>query len=495
MSTNRSVWSLLIFYLFLGIGKCQSQQTIAQIDSLLNIQQSDLNAKQAMVLSMKLYQRSLAIGYPNGIARSLQFIALNLFDANRYGEILRLINKSEKIAHKLDDKQLLARILTIKASCFVQMGFMDQAAKKLNEAEQYALQVEDVDERHLCMGDFYRLKANYIELSGSTPKTLRVMFYYSKKAYQEFGQIKNDRLKMAITLASLQLGKLYQQIGEEDSSLHYLDISLANAIKFKQKLYSVYIYIGLASLAYYQKQYQLALNHYFKALRFVEVFENNKMKKVISLGLANVYEKLGNKKKVNAYLKQYIQLNEILNASKKEAISTPIDEIIEENEKKYQAGKYRYRLTVITIISLMPLTVVVAFWIFKRIKKEDNKASENACLLKEKIKEINAVKQPIKLDRDELKEILQLAINNAPSFLVKFKAMEFQFFEKLNQISPKLVESELILCAYLRLHFETKEIARYTHLSVRAVQAKKYRIRKKLNIPTIEDMNVWMSNL
>lgn len=58
--------------------------------------------------------------------------------------------------------------------------------------------------------------------------------------------------------------------------------------------------------------------------------------------------------------------------------------------------------------------------------------------------------------------------------------------------APSLVTSDLLICAQLRLGFYTKEIARYTKNSVRAVEGKKYRIRKKLNIPANEDINVWM---
>jgi DNA-binding CsgD family transcriptional regulator len=65
----------------------------------------------------------------------------------------------------------------------------------------------------------------------------------------------------------------------------------------------------------------------------------------------------------------------------------------------------------------------------------------------------------------------------------------------LLKIAPHLVASEIELCILLRLNFETKEIARHTKASVRAIEGKKYRVRKKLNIPSDQDINIWMAHV
>ncbi|PRB05264.1 hypothetical protein CQ046_05225 [Chryseobacterium sp. MYb7] len=46
--------------------------------------------------------------------------------------------------------------------------------------------------------------------------------------------------------------------------------------------------------------------------------------------------------------------------------------------------------------------------------------------------------------------------------------------------------------ALLRLNFSTKEIAHYNHLTIRGIETKKNRLRKKLDIPSNEDLNNWM---
>jgi DNA-binding NarL/FixJ family response regulator len=96
---------------------------------------------------------------------------------------------------------------------------------------------------------------------------------------------------------------------------------------------------------------------------------------------------------------------------------------------------------------------------------------------------------------EELKEIVQLAVSNNPAFLVKFNEYDPAFCKKLLELAPNMVAAEIEFCVLLRLNFETKEIARYTKISVRAVEGKKYRIRRKLNIPSDQDINIWMTHI
>jgi len=96
---------------------------------------------------------------------------------------------------------------------------------------------------------------------------------------------------------------------------------------------------------------------------------------------------------------------------------------------------------------------------------------------------------------EELKEVVQLVISNNPAFLTKFNELDPDFCQKLLVAAPNLVATEIEFCILLRLNFETKEIARYTKSSVRAVEGKKYRIRRKLNIPSDQDITIWMINL
>ncbi|TCD18104.1 hypothetical protein EZ456_21935 [Pedobacter psychrodurus] len=120
-------------------------------------------------------------------------------------------------------------------------------------------------------------------------------------------------------------------------------------------------------------------------------------------------------------------------------------------------------------------------------------AQERIDDLMKKIESNELSHSPSKLEA--LKEIVQLAVNNNPAFLIKFNDFDPEFSQKLLKIAPHLVASEIELCILLRLNFETKEMARHTKASVRAIESKKYRVRKKLGIPSDKDINIWMAHI
>ncbi|CAD7814968.1 hypothetical protein CHRY9390_02894 [Chryseobacterium aquaeductus] len=92
-------------------------------------------------------------------------------------------------------------------------------------------------------------------------------------------------------------------------------------------------------------------------------------------------------------------------------------------------------------------------------------------------------------------EIIRLAKDNSPRLLSKFKVSYPDFFEKLATIQPKLQNSELIFCIYLKLNLTTKEIATYTFVTPKAIQNRKNRIRKKLNIASSVDIYKWFDEM
>ncbi|GHE23364.1 triple tyrosine motif-containing protein [Sphingobacterium griseoflavum] len=67
-------------------------------------------------------------------------------------------------------------------------------------------------------------------------------------------------------------------------------------------------------------------------------------------------------------------------------------------------------------------------------------------------------------------------------FASHFDELNDGFMHRLKEKHPKLSRNDLKVCAYLRLHFSTKQIAQLQNISVRGVEIHRYRIRKKLGI-------------
>ncbi|MCW3107147.1 MAG: hypothetical protein JWQ09_1653 [Segetibacter sp.] len=69
-------------------------------------------------------------------------------------------------------------------------------------------------------------------------------------------------------------------------------------------------------------------------------------------------------------------------------------------------------------------------------------------------------------------------------FSSHFDRVHGDFLMALKNKVPNITPSELKLCAYLRMNLSTKEIAQLMNISVRGVEVSRYRLRKKLQIPS-----------
>jgi hypothetical protein len=96
------------------------------------------------------------------------------------------------------------------------------------------------------------------------------------------------------------------------------------------------------------------------------------------------------------------------------------------------------------------------------------------------------------MERNNFNNLIALAKNNSAEFLALFNEIYPEFVASLKTINPKIRNSELEFCAMTFLNFSTKHIAQYTFVTVRAVQVRKNRLRKKLNIASDIDFNNWM---
>lgn len=83
-------------------------------------------------------------------------------------------------------------------------------------------------------------------------------------------------------------------------------------------------------------------------------------------------------------------------------------------------------------------------------------------------------------------DIIDKNLNNTDDwklFQEAFNNADKDFLKKIKGMHPSLTPNDLRLCAYLRLNLSSKEIAPLLNISPRSVEVKRYRLRKKMNLP------------
>lgn len=80
-------------------------------------------------------------------------------------------------------------------------------------------------------------------------------------------------------------------------------------------------------------------------------------------------------------------------------------------------------------------------------------------------------------------------------FAAHFDELNDGFFSRLKTKHADLSRNDLKVCAYLRLNFTSKQIAQLQSISVRGVEIHRYRLRKKLSLPTEVSLFEYMESV
>ena len=104
---------------------------------------------------------------------------------------------------------------------------------------------------------------------------------------------------------------------------------------------------------------------------------------------------------------------------------------------------------------------------------------------------LNTIKGELQKANDpkNLKNVIKIIdknLNNTDdwhAFEEAFNNADKDFLKKIKTLHPTLTSNDLKLCAYLRLNLTSKEIAPLLNISSRSVEVKRYRLRKKMDLP------------
>lgn len=250
-------------------------------------------------------------------------------------------------------------------------------------------------------------------------------------------------------------------------------------------------YQALAKFYLTDHNYKEALNYYLLSIKDIELkkWNCNDAKLTAYEQIVYIYGKLNDSINKNLYQQKYYIENERVVKSYSANVRGAVNLILKETEidKISIIHKYKVYLTYIVFISIL-----ISLLTYRYVTKKKH------VLLIEKDKQLHLKDQENqKLKEDitpKLDYIKKMAKENNPLFFVRFQEVFPQFQCNLLKINSNLQKSELELLAYIFMNFETKEIADYTFKSPKTIQNRKHQLRKKLGIPTTDDMYVWLKS-
>jgi ligand-binding sensor domain-containing protein len=135
------------------------------------------------------------------------------------------------------------------------------------------------------------------------------------------------------------------------------------------------------------------------------------------------------------------------------------------------------------------------------IRKSEELANSTMQLIKknELLTQLKEEVNKVEKNKDTgLVRLIDKNISNSQDWKVfetNFNQVHESFLKKLQHDFPDLSHGDLKLAAYLRMNLSTKEIAQLLNITIRSVELKRYRLRKKLGISSDENLNDLMMSI
>ncbi len=477
----------VVLLTIIGSQSYAQQYNKRQIDSVTEVARFSNNFEQGMKLGTVVYNASKAINYQRGVVNALFIYALKNSNCRRDEQAFKYAVEAENEAAKLPEpSDFIAHAALIKGISYYDLGFRDDAIKTLLKGIAISQEIENADKRHKRLGDIY----NALALFSGNSKAIGLF----KKSYSEYIKVRRP-VKSIGELQQVEdnLADAFLKIKQLDSAEFYLNKAIPLAAEEKDTMTMAFIYTNFGELYFTRNQYAIAERYYKKGIVMTQKFNDARLLKDIYLPLSKVCAALNEKEEALKYLELNAKLVDSLNNIEKSSIKTPLNYIVQYKENQLAAIRNKYLHIILQICFILIVVACASIYLYNRFRKKLKLTTEKINELVANINLNEDKRSPAKIE--ELKIVVQLAVNNAPAFITKFNQYDTEFSKKLLKLAPGLVLSEIEFCALLRLNFETKEIARYSRISVRAVEGKKYRIRKKLGVPSDQDINVWMSHI
>lgn len=472
----------LYFLFFLSSTSFSQSFETTQIDSILRVVErlEKHDYPYGITLSLKAYDDSKKLDYKEGMLSSLLLASREQYELGKFEDAIKNASEAENIANYLADFKSLSDALRLRGVSFTRLKNYKDGRIYLKRALISAGKLKDVQTKSSRIGVIYNDIAFSIDQNHGD---LDSVAYFYRKGYREFEKMAlNNSLKnKTLSLACSNVGSGFLRAKELDSAQYYLDRALQLANSVDHKVVVANTLNDLGSLYYLKKDYNSSIDHFQKGILRAKEIKNPYILASLYLGISKSLKKTNDNIGSSKFLSEYISLSDSLKNSGD--LDNESKSLLEHEKTSVEPIRSTRSFIFILFFSLIFIgSIYLAFGRSRKIKKAE--------VVDETIK--NTANH---VDENLLKRLVFLAKEDDPSFLGIFKEAYPGFYKKINEINPNLIAGEQKMCGLLKLDFTTKEIATCTNSSVRAVEAKKYRLRKKLSIASEEDINVWMMNI
>ncbi|SHK90904.1 tetratricopeptide repeat protein [Chryseobacterium polytrichastri] len=445
--------------------------SIKELDSLTEKYRMEGNIKKSIELNLNALKQYERQGNKDGIAASYINMSGLFWNLHKYKESLKYLENAEEQLRKITNLTLCAKMYGEYARNYASLGLLDQSNSSLTTSIHFAKQITEKKEREKLLYFFYTWKlANFEELGEKDS-----IQYVLKK-----------RMELTIQpLTYVYIAENFIKNKKTDSAEYYLNKATKISGDFSHYQKSMTL-LTFGKLYTEKKDPEKALDYYLQSLSILQqISRKNDIKNVYKI-ISDTYGSLNNPDKKNEYLEKYSAISDSIKEAERQALRIPVDKIINEEKEREKNERTKYLLLISVLIVASIIIVII---VTRRYIKKQKQAEE---IIIESLHETDELKSKL---NEAFEELSKLAMTNDPFFLTRFKEIYPDFYETLITKYPNLSANDIKFSAFLKLNLSTKTIAQYKNISIRTIESRKYRLRKKLDLPSDVDLNKWMMEL
>ncbi|WP_123912766.1 hypothetical protein [Chryseobacterium pennipullorum] len=460
-----------------SVGLVYGQRSFSpnRFDSILLKKTESLRIQGDYESLVRLNKDYLNIAKENKYKEGIILCYLNISNISstigNYRRGLSYLSMAEKELKTVNSPVLKARMYQEHGQLNGVIGLYKSALSLNSKGLYYVKNVSDKDQKKFYLHKLYANRANFLYKDNQPDSA----YYY----LQQGKKIDVQGVSLNALLARHHL----RYTKRKDSTLIYLNKACKRIVNTgKVNVQTGFLYLIHGDYYFEVGDYKEALSYYDKALDNYN--KTNRLYYIPGIyeSIAKTYRMLNEPEKEKEAMEKYTEEKTALENIQSEAINISIDHMLAEKDEEsngLQKKLYFYGSAVVIAI------IVIFFLVYRHnrsLRQRQNEFKYEAISLKNRI-------------NDSFDELVTLAKKNDSTFLTRFQEIYPDFCTKLLDINPKLGASELAFCAMIKLNFTSKEIAEYTFIQHKSVQQKKHRLRKKLNVPTEQELFIFFDSL
>lgn len=467
---------LFVLFLFLGSKSlyCQKKINVDQINSELNFLKTSADDNISKLKQYEyLYYKSNEIGYNDGQIRSLLKSAIINYRLHQnFDRIISQTKKIDSLALENKDLYSVSVAKAVRSGVFINFGLLRQGKKELDDGYKISHEIQDPELKYLAKLYCYKFYSAFYDYK----KDYRLVIFWSKKildrmSYSDDFFIEKKTLEIealgVITSSYLQSGDFYNA----EKFLKLTETYLEN----HQDNYNLAIYLkNKADFINNTRQGKditdISLKTFLDAEQNAINSRNFLLLDDIYPKIAKLYEKKNDISSQVYYLNKSNKIKDSLRIAETEAFDKIIS-LSGESESRQENESYY----IIIIMVIVAICAALYLYFNQFIKKSKSRISNH--------------------EETSTEELYRIALVDPASFIIFFMKKFPDFSDKILAINPTMKNSDIEFLAFVKIGLSDQQIAQSKKNTMKAVAAKKYRIRMRLNISADEKLELWLKKL